>query len=474
MNDTIITSEEWKTTLKVLQALSSDPFIAPEEHEKQLKGLITKIRKKAQKSLRAEARESEKVVVRRRVQTGFEGESQEVLKTKSQALLEETVIVDNALSIQSDYTPKKYSGEDFIGQVDKPQNCYCCNSSYQDIHFFYHKLCPICAVDNYQRRFETTNLENRFVLITGARVKVGYATALNFLRAGATIIATTRFPATALKQYQKEEDYHIWGERLTLYGLDLRYIETVKEFITFLYDEIPHLDIIINNAAQTIKYPNNYYTPFIQIEQEYALLAHKAKNMYLLDYQKIGLLEHSYPLDRLTPTLNRFSQPVDRRATNSWVEALDEVDTLEMIEANFINSISPAMLNGHLKKLMLASPYPYRFIINVTSSEGQFSYRGKTKYHPHTNMTKASLNMMTRTSAQDYESDNILMNSVDVGWVSTGNPEKKRKRMEDNGFVPPLDSVDSASRILHPILDSITHNKHHAGELFKDFVVASW
>lgn len=453
MSEEIFSKDEWQTTIKVLQALSKDPFLAPNEYQKRFKSLITKIRKKAQKSFKDEKSKRHSKAV--------------------ETLSKKTVIVDKALSIESNYSPEKINTNEIVGITPKTIRCYCCKKDYNEIHFYYHKLCPSCAQLNYKNRFTKTDLTGRYACITGARIKVGYATCLALLRAGATVIATTRFPATALEQYKKEDDYENWKDRLILYGLDLRFVQTVEEFISYLKNTIPHLDILINNAAQTIKYPSSYYSPFIQIEQEYSKLPSQ-KNLHLLDYVQTGLVETNSPLAKITPALNRFSQPVDFREHNSWIETLEQIDTVEMIEANLINSISPAMLNSQLKSLMQKSPFNYRFIINVTSTEGQFSYQGKTKFHPHTNMTKAALNMMTRTSAQDYIDDKILMNSVDVGWVSTGNPEVKRKRMEENGFVPPLDSVDSAARIMHPIIASIENGEHNYGKLFKDYTVVSW
>ena len=101
--------------------------------------------------------------------------------------------------------------------------------------------------------------------------------------------------------------------------------------------------------------------------------------------------------------LNRFGQPVDLRDKNSWNATLEEVSMYELVEVNLINQISPYFLIKELTPLMKASTFKEKFIVNVTSSEGQFSYQNKTMYHPHTNMTKAALNMLTRTSAKEYE-----------------------------------------------------------------------
>jgi NAD(P)-dependent dehydrogenase (short-subunit alcohol dehydrogenase family) len=145
-----------------------------------------------------------------------------------------------------------------------------------------------------------------------------------------------------------------------------------------------------------------------------------------------------------------------------------------LIEVNLINHISPYILISELTDLMAKSTYNERFIINVTSSEGQFSYVNKTVFHPHTNMTKAALNMLTRTSASDYVEKSIFMNSVDVGWVSTGAHEAKRQRLFDNLQIPPLDSVDGAMRIIHPILEIKQGNRDLYGKLLKNYQVVDW
>ena len=85
------------------------------------------------------------------------------------------------------------------------------------------------------------------------------------------------------------------------------------------------------------------------------------------------------------------------------------------------------MLNARLKPLMLRTPERDKHIVNVSAVEGQFYRKFKTTRHPHTNMAKAALNMMTRTSATDYAADGIHMNSVDTGWVTDEDPVADRR-----------------------------------------------
>lgn len=126
-----------------------------------------------------------------------------------------------------------------------------------------------------------------------------------------------------------------------------------------------------------------------------------------------------------------------------------------------------------MKPLFEYSDFKERFIINVTSSEGIFSYVNKTIFHPHTNMTKAALNMMTLTSAKEFADRNIYMTSVDVGWISTGAKESLRKKQFEEGYIPPLDSVDGASRILDPIIQGIKGNIIF-GILLKNYKKTEW
>lgn len=154
------------------------------------------------------------------------------------------------------------------------------------------------------------------------------------------------------------------------------------------------------------------------------------------------------------------NQQIDLRNHNSWTMKLDEVPTVELAEVFAINTIAPTILNARLKPLMKRSkPIPslmgnmnWKFIVNVSAMEGKF-YRYKSSNHPHTNMAKAALNMMTRTSAQDYIKDNIYMTAVDTGWINDEKPiERAMKHEERHDFQTPLDEIDAASRVLDPVI----------------------
>jgi NAD(P)-dependent dehydrogenase (short-subunit alcohol dehydrogenase family) len=295
------------------------------------------------------------------------------------------------------------------------------------------------------------------------------------LRANAHLTVTTRFPANALEQFRQEEDYGTWKDNLVVYGLDLRNLKSVENFIYYYKNTHETLDILINNAAQTIKYTDQYYAPIIRKEEELKLLFAAEKKLIANEtpvVANVKLLENHVEKGYLA--LNRFGQPIDNRSKNSWNATLEEISIQELIEVNLINQISPYFLIKELLPLLKNSSFPKKHIINVTSSEGQFSYNNKTMFHPHTNMTKAALNMMTRTSAVEFEKEHIYMNAVDVGWVSTGARETLRKKQFEKGYIPPLDPVDGASRIVHPIYENEKNNPIFTGKLLKNYSVEDW
>jgi NAD(P)-dependent dehydrogenase (short-subunit alcohol dehydrogenase family) len=173
--------------------------------------------------------------------------------------------------------------------------------------------------------------------------------------------------------------------------------------------------------------------------------------------------------------LDKDRQQIDLRPQNSWVLKLDEVDTLELLEVHLVNSIAPFLLNAQLKPLLLQSPHARKFIINVSAMEGQFNREYKTPFHPHTNMAKAALNMLTRTSAQDYANNQLFMNSVDTGWITEENPHPKKKRKKQHGFVTPLDEIDGMARIYDPIVQGLEKPETPLfGHFLKDYQPYPW
>lgn len=386
-----------------------------------------------------------------------------------------------------------------IGQTNNERICYVCRTSYTEVHHFYDQMCLECGDFNFEKRSQTADLRGRVALITGARVKIGYQAAIMLLRAGARVIALTRFPNDAARRYAAEADFEEWKDRLEIYGLDLRHTPGVELFCRHLLDHLPRLDYIVNNACQTVRRPTGFYEHLMQGElssddlssevrrlvgrverddqlPEGASLTKPGATSALLS--QVELLaedrergHHLFPKGQLDADL----QQVDLRRVNSWRLKLDEVSAVELLEVQLVNAVAPFILNARLKPLMEAVPTHDKHIVNVSAMEGQFYRIFKTDRHPHTNMAKAALNMMTRTSAADYIESGIHMNSVDTGWVTDEDPaEHARKKREMHRFHPPLDIVDGAARIIDPIFDGANTGNHVWGLFLKDYKPTDW
>ncbi len=395
-------------------------------------------------------------------------------------------------------------------ELKKPRVCYVCKELFSKVHFFYDQMCQACGDFNHDKRTQTCDLHGRVAVISGARVKIGYQAAILLLRAGARVIVTTRFPHDAALRYAREADYEDWGERLQIYGLDLRHTPSVEGFARHLSQTEERLDFILHNACQTVRRPPGFYGHLMDAEREaldtlperaQRLLAQHARlaapsvepNALSAPAQDMGALvglRKASDLSQLPVAeedldagfslfpksqLDADLQQVDLRAINSWRLALHEVSTVELLEVQLVNAIAPFVLNARLKPLMLSHPSDDKHIVNVSAVEGQFHRRFKTNKHPHTNMAKAALNMMTRTSADDYVKDGIHMNSVDTGWVTDEDPAHiAERKMLEHGFHPPLDVVDGAARIVDPIFDGINTGHHVWGQFLKDYKSVPW
>jgi NAD(P)-dependent dehydrogenase (short-subunit alcohol dehydrogenase family) len=359
--------------------------------------------------------------------------------------------------------------ESTLGQA---LNCYVCKQPFTMTHRYYDSLCRACGDFNYAKRGQSADLAGHYALVTGARVKIGFQAALKLLRAGAQVIVTTRFPVDAAERYAQEADYPQFKDRLQIHGLDLRHSPSVESFTRFLLESLPRLDYILNNACQTVRRPAAFF--------EHLLEKESVPSASLPETLRGPGLVHGAPLSQRSEALfptHRYDedqQQIDLRAVNSWRLRLHEVTTPELLEVHLVNAIAPYILNARLKPLMLRAPGAHKHIVNVSAMEGQFYRTTKTERHPHTNMAKAALNMMTRTSAPDYVRDGIHMNAVDTGWVTDEDPAVHAARKAELGFAPPLDIIDGAARIVDPIFDGHRTGTHVWGQFLKDYKPAPW
>lgn len=350
----------------------------------------------------------------------------------------------------------------------KAASCHICGLPYREIDPHYHRLCPPCAQENRTRRAEHVDLSGRIALVTGGRIKIGFATALRLLRQGARVLVTTRFPHDAAHRFAREDDFAQWRDRLEIHGLDFLDPRTVLTFSSKLDASLPHLDILINNAAQTVKRPDTFYAPALAM-QHAALPPGAASCLHTGD--PLPSLSPSIPI--LTIALDRHGQPRDDRPANSWSLRLHDVPPGELLEVLLVNAAAPALLATALKPLLLRSPHPARFIVNATGMDGRFDAPGKSPRHPHVNMSKAALNMLTRTAAADYARDRIYMNSVDTGWISDESPVSAAGSRAARGWTPPLDEADAAARLCAPIADGMRGDLHR-GHLFRHYRSSAW
>lgn len=378
-----------------------------------------------------------------------------------------------------------------------------------------------CAALNYEKRFQSAELTGKTFLVTGSRVKigtsnnvwcflidltkhVGYQTTLKLLLAGATVIATTRFPQDCAARFAKHEKFSMFKNRLQIFGVDFRDIIHLEQFLDFIVEQYDQLHGIINNACSTIRRPPAYYRHLIDYEMQHTnLMIEGAKSAEgsLLTEQKafestlttsqapsseLAMMPAALKSQITTVANDTFDeahfpkgeldvngQQIDLRRKNSWLLKLGEVSTPEVSEVFAINALAPFIINNKLA-VLLDRTVGDKFVVNVSAMEGKF-YRFKTPNHPHNNMAKAALNMMTRTCSQDLSVRNIYMNSVDTGWINDENPLViAREITSRSDFQTPLDEIDAAARILDPVFMGFNEESKAFGLFYKDYHSTEW
>jgi len=379
------------------------------------------------------------------------------------------------------------------------QVCYICYATYRVLHHFYDTMCANCGDFNFAKRLQTADLTGKTAILTGGRVKIGFQMGLMLLRAGALVIVTTRFPKDAIRRYSQEPDFNEFQDRLNVYGLDLRVLSQINGFIQTVHARYEKLDIIINNAAQTVRRPAAFYAHLMDVERSTlppALQAiHKLPQVaavaargglvpaqsteqadstqtalaVIMDEDIVG-----YHSKALFPEnmFDEHEQQVDLRDANSWTDAIGGIKPLEALECMLVNQWAPFTLVNQLMGLLErpGKTKEMRFIVNVSAMEGTFNWERKPTRHPQTNMAKAGLNMMTRTCGRDLARKGIFITSVDTGWISDEFPvghERNRKN-------PPLDEIDGAARCLDPIFDALINKNPSWGVYLKNYKPINW
>ncbi|MFC0358359.1 short-chain dehydrogenase [Kytococcus schroeteri] len=486
-----------EATLRVLGQLHELPKGHPDiETVKRAAGRMYKAVRKAR---RAEARRAER----------------QPLLEADQRLMERTAtgspqrIDDETAGILLE-TPTGLAGPGHvIGHLNIPRGCYICHQKFTAVDSFYHWLCPDCAGDSHARRDQHTDLRGKRALLTGGRAKIGMYIALMLLRDGAELTITTRFPRDAARRFAAQPDQADWIDRLHIVGIDLR----DPTQVIALADEVAAggpLDILINNACQTVRRTPGSYShltegekqPLVGDELRPSMLAfdriseaHPAALVGSLSEHAVAHVEGgaltASDMTRLALRAGSASLEAHRAGTaldaggllpdvatqNSWTQKVQEVDPMELLEVQLCNSVAPFLLVSRLRPALAAAVQAgarRSYVVNVSAMEGQFSRRYKGSGHPHTNMAKAALNMLTRTSAKEMlETDGILMTAVDTGWITDERPHHEKLRIAAEGWHAPLDLVDGAARVYDPIVRGEAGEDLY-GVFLKDFEPHPW
>ncbi|MCX2923368.1 SDR family NAD(P)-dependent oxidoreductase [Streptomyces sp. NEAU-W12] len=382
------------------------------------------------------------------------------------------------------------------GILQRPRSCYICKQRYVEVDYFYHQLCQKCAAENRSRRDARADLTGKRALLTGGRAKIGMYIALRLLRDGAHTTITTRFPNDAVRRFKAQPDSDQWIDRLKIVGIDLRDPAQVVALAESVSAAGP-LDILINNAAQTVRRSPQAYSELVAAESAplpagelpaaeviggfgsgavAELPVAGSGALTAQDVTGLALVSGSASLERIAAgtAIDAGGLVPDLHDTNSWVQTVEEVTPVELLEVQLCNSTAPFLLISRLRPAMAAAAAKRTYIVNVSAMEGVFDRGYKGAGHPHTNMAKAALNMLTRTSAQEmFDNDRILMTAVDTGWITDERPHPDKIRLADAGFHAPLDLIDGAARVYDPIVRGEAGEDLY-GVFLKDYAPGRW
>ncbi|TWV56379.1 SDR family NAD(P)-dependent oxidoreductase [Streptomyces misionensis] len=388
------------------------------------------------------------------------------------------------------------------GILQRPRSCYTCKTRYVEVDYFYHQLCPKCAELNRAKRDARADLAGKRALLTGGRAKIGMYIALRLLRDGAHTTITTRFPKDAIRRFKAMEDSADWLHRLEVVGIDLRDPAQAVALAEQVAEAGP-LDILINNATQTVRRLPSAYAALVDGESA-PLPAGELPAHHVIGAFNSGAVDGIAALPVGTSGLEAqkvadlalvagnasVARHLDGTAidagglvpdvvdTNTWVQSIEQISPVELLETQLCNYTAPFILISKLRPAMAEAARKAArgrsYVVNVSAMEGVFSRGYKGAGHPNTNAAKAAMNMVTRTSAQEmFDTDGILMTSVDTGWITDERPHYDKLRLAEEGFHAPLDLVDGAARVYDPIVRG-EEGEDVYGVFLKDYAPGKW
>ncbi|MFD8807750.1 SDR family NAD(P)-dependent oxidoreductase [Streptomyces sp. NPDC059597] len=388
------------------------------------------------------------------------------------------------------------------GILQRPRSCYTCKTRYVEVDYFYHQLCPDCARLNHGKRDARADLTGKRALLTGGRAKIGMYIALRLLRDGAHTTITTRFPKDAIRRFKAMEDSADWMHRLEVVGIDLRDPAQAVALADQVADAGP-LDILVNNATQTVRRLPSAYAALVDGESA-PLPAGELPAHHVIGAFNSGAVDGLAALPLGTSGIEAqkvadlalvagnasVARHLDGTAidaggllpdvvdTNTWVQTIEQISPVELLETQLCNYTAPFILISKLRPSMAEAAKKAAsgraYVVNVSAMEGVFARGYKGAGHPNTNAAKAAMNMVTRTSGQEmFDTDRILMTSVDTGWITDERPHFDKLRLAEEGFHAPLDLVDGAARVYDPIVRGEQGDDLY-GVFMKDYAPGKW